>query len=110
TGHEGIVLQRGKMVREIRAGGADKGRAIRAFMDEEPFRGRTPVFVGDDLTDEAGFAAMHVMGGISVKVGSSSPTAAAYRSEDVPAVHRWLARVADALAPEAGHSTGATGT
>ncbi len=48
----------GKQLVEIRPDGRDKGTAILDFMQEPPFAGRMPVFVGDDLTDEDGFAAV----------------------------------------------------
>ena len=51
----GYVLMRGKMVIEILPAGIDKGTAIREFMSEAPFAGATPVFIGDDVTDEAVF-------------------------------------------------------
>ena len=88
-----IALLRGNMVVEAKGATTDKGAAVRAFMAEAPFEGRTPVFVGDDVTDEDGFAAVNEMRGYSVLVGDRSPTAARYRLADVPAVHRWLETV-----------------
>ncbi|MEQ8232448.1 MAG: trehalose-phosphatase [Gammaproteobacteria bacterium] len=85
-----LVMQRGHMVVEVRAAGADKGTAIEAFMAEPPFRGRHAVFVGDDRTDEHGFAVVNARGGLSVKVGDG-PTAATTRLPDPDAVLRWLA-------------------
>lgn len=98
---DGVVLQRGKMVREIRAAGINKGGAIRTFMEEAPFCDRTPVFVGDDVTDEDGFATINDMHGISIKVGNDRKTAATSACPDVGAIHQWLAAVADILAPPA---------
>lgn len=87
----GLVLQLGRMVAELRTPGADKGDSVRAFMAEAPFAGAVPVFVGDDLTDEDGFAAAAALGGYGVLVGEERGTAARHRLEDVDAVLGWLA-------------------
>ncbi len=83
-------LQRGKRLVEVKPDGRDKGTAILEFMAEAPFRGRRPVFAGDDLTDEFGFAAVERLGGWGVKVGPGA-TRAHYRLPDVGAVREWLA-------------------
>jgi len=83
-------VQLGKMVVELRPSGKDKGVAIAEFLEEAPFRGRKPVFVGDDLTDEFGFAMINRVGGHSVKVGEGK-SAARWRLADSAAVREWLA-------------------
>jgi trehalose 6-phosphate phosphatase len=82
----GLALMHGKMVVEAKPSGATKGSAIETFMHERPFQGRTPVFVGDDTTDEAGFGAVQRLGGLGVKVGEG-PTIAWQRLES-PAILR----------------------
>ncbi len=79
----------GKMVVELKPSGRDKGSAIEEFMREPPFAGRTPVFVGDDQTDEYGFGVVNRLGGQSVKVGPES-SAARWRIADAFAVRAWL--------------------
>ena len=88
----GYRLQPGDHVIELVPADVDKGRALHTLMAEAPFNGRTPVFVGDDLTDEFGFAAAHAAGGWSVQVGAREPTQAQYRLADPTAVHAWLRR------------------
>lgn len=90
----GVVTVEGKMVIEVKPGGMHKGSAIRAHLSEVPFGARIPVFLGDDVTDEDGFAAVIDEGGVAVKVGPG-PTRAPYRLADVAAVHGWLAELAD---------------
>lgn len=79
----------GKRVVELTPAGRDKGLAIRAFMREPPFRGKPPVFIGDDVTDEHGFAMVNRLGGDSIKVGPG-PTTAHWRLPSVTAVLAWL--------------------
>jgi trehalose 6-phosphate phosphatase len=86
-----LVLLEGKMVLELKPPGADKGHAITAFMQEPPFHGRLPVFAGDDVTDEAGFAAINQLGGVSIRIGADArATAARYGMRDVTSVQDWL--------------------
>lgn len=86
---EGVEVQRGKMVAELKLAGHDKGRAIEAFMREKPFAGRIPVFLGDDLTDEDGFRVVDRLGGHSIKIGSGA-TQARWRLTNPAAARQWL--------------------
>ncbi|HKR42341.1 MAG TPA: trehalose-phosphatase [Paraburkholderia sp.] len=93
---DAYVLQPGKMVYEIKPKDVDKGRALRAFLDEPPFAGRRPVFAGDDLTDEKGFAVVNALGGLSIKVGGGD-TIAQTRVDSVDALIGWLASLVAAM-------------
>lgn len=95
-----LMLLAGKMVLELKPPDADKGNAIAAFMGEPPFVGRTPVFVGDDVTDEAGFGVVNQQGGVSIRIGDDDrPTEARFGLPDVAAMQTWLAEL---LAPPDG--------
>jgi len=89
---DAFVLQPGKMVFEIKPKGVDKGLAIRAFLEAAPFAGRVPLFAGDDLTDEKGFAVVNVLGGISVKIGEGE-SLAKVRVASVDAFVAWLKQI-----------------
>ncbi len=85
-----LQVKRGKSIVELVRRGADKGGAVRAFMAVPPFAGSVPVFVGDDVTDEDGFAAAEDFGGFGVLVGGRAPTRACYALSGTVAVHEWL--------------------
>ncbi|MBK5104162.1 MAG: trehalose-phosphatase [Burkholderiales bacterium] len=85
----GLEVQRGRRVAEIKPAGVDKGTAIAAYLQEAPFAGRRPVFIGDDRNDEHGFAEVNKLDGVSVKVGKGA-SCARFRLPDVAAVRRWL--------------------
>jgi trehalose 6-phosphate phosphatase len=87
-----LRLIAGKMVVEFQPAIMDKGLAIAAFLAEPPFLGRRPIFVGDDTTDEDGFAEIRRRDGIAVRVGSPAATAANYRVPTVGTVLDWLTR------------------
>ena len=87
----GWLAMSGKCVVEIKPAQVDKGRAMLAFLSEPPFTGRQPLFVGDDVTDEAGFVAARSAGGRAVKVGPG-PTQADLRLPGPADVRTWLRR------------------
>jgi trehalose 6-phosphate phosphatase len=76
-----------RMAFEIRPRGADKGTAIRRFLETAPFRDRVPVFVGDDVTDEDGFAVAREAGGLGLHVARDF-------GDETANVRRWLKTVA----------------
>jgi len=88
----GLALQPGKMLYELRPGGADKGSAVRELMQRAPMTGGTPLFIGDDVTDEEGFAVARDLGGAGILVGAPRSTLAAFSLEQVAAVRHYLAQ------------------
>jgi trehalose 6-phosphate phosphatase len=90
TAEDRFQLRAGKCVLELAPRGYSKHSAIVQFMSEAPFAGRTPVFVGDDITDEDGFRAVNELGGYSVRVGHSPTTVAKFTFGSVTAVIAWL--------------------
>jgi trehalose 6-phosphate phosphatase len=86
----GLTLQDGDMVEELRTPGPTKADSVAAFMAEPPFHGATPLFLGDDATDEDGFAAADRFGGAGILVGAPRQTRARFRLPDVDATLAWL--------------------
>lgn len=85
-----LEVTSGKGVAELVRPGANKGSALKAFMAIEPFAGSTPIFVGDDVTDEDGMRAAIECAGFGIAVGERDSEAARYHLQDVEAVHNWL--------------------
>jgi trehalose 6-phosphate phosphatase len=80
----------GRMVVEVGPGGANKASAIAQFMREELFKGRLPVFLGDDLTDECAFEWINASGGVSIAVDVDRDSVASVHLPSVDAARRWL--------------------
>ncbi|GAJ30723.1 trehalose-phosphatase [Acidomonas methanolica] len=91
AGQSIFELHPAKMAWEIRPAGIDKGHAVQAVMQQPPFAGRRPVFVGDDVTDEDGIRAARALGGAGFRIPEDFPDAAAFRSwlTDLAARSRW---------------------
>jgi trehalose 6-phosphate phosphatase len=86
----------GKCVVEIRPRHLTKGAALSRLMEGEPFRGRTPIFAGDDISDEDAFEVVNRLGGISVRVGEVAHTAATCRLAEPEQLRRWLFEISQA--------------
>jgi trehalose 6-phosphate phosphatase len=89
-----LELQGGKMMIELRVPGGDKGVAVKRMMNMPAMKGTTPVFIGDDLTDEHGFEAAAELGGFGILVGAPRESAARYLLPNPAAVRAWLEQAA----------------
>ena len=88
------AIQADLAVIEIKAKGFDKGMAIRELMRHQPFADRRPIFIGDDITDDAAFAVLPEFRGVGFSVGRQVPGTA--HCFDAPAdVRRWLQALSD---------------
>src|SRR5215212_3389774 len=72
-GDQSIELLFGKAVLELKFAGFNKGAAVRQLMTYPPFARRTPIFVGDDHTDEDAFKVMPDFNGQAMSVGRKLP-------------------------------------
>jgi trehalose 6-phosphate phosphatase len=77
-----------RMAYEIRNRALTKAVVVRSLMTHAPFKGRIPVFVGDDVTDHDGFQAAEEKGGIALDVG------VAFHGQPA-AVRAWLEHFCD---------------
>ncbi|HEY4092865.1 MAG TPA: trehalose-phosphatase [Luteibacter sp.] len=93
----GFELQPGNHVCEFKPRGMDKGVAVATFLEEAPFQGRHPVYLGDDLTDEHAFVVVNARGGMSVRIGARTPSYAAFTLSSPADVHAWLDKVKSML-------------
>lgn len=90
-----IEVLPGKAVIEIKHAGFSKGTGVRELMRHAPFRGRQPIFIGDDTTDETAFAVLPELDGIGFSVGRK--IAGLNGHFDAPAdVRAWLEQLAPA--------------
>ena len=92
---------RGHRVFEIKPRNLSKRTAVEHFMRVSPFAGRLPVFIGDDRTDEDGFAAVKAAGGYAIRVGLDGPSLADWRIADPAGTRAFLSRTAEALNADA---------
>jgi trehalose 6-phosphate phosphatase len=89
---EPVEILPGKAVIEVKPAAFSKATGVQELMRRPPFAGRTPIFIGDDTTDESVFAIMPEFDGIAVSVGRE--VAGAVKHFDAPAdVRDWLDRL-----------------
>jgi trehalose 6-phosphate phosphatase len=87
----------GSMVIEIKPRYFTKARAIEDFLRQPPFKNRTPIFLGDDVTDLDGFGLIEERHGTSIAVGDR--VAAQWRLADPAAAREWLSEFAAMSTP-----------
>jgi len=87
--HAPIELLPGKLVVEIKQTGFTKATAVRELMTYQPFNGRRPLFIGDDVTDLGVFEIMPDFDGIGVSVGRKIPGVASCFERPTDVRH-WL--------------------
>lgn len=95
----GHRLCEGRKVLELVPAEAGKGAALHSLMQQPPFRGRRPVYVGDDLTDIAAMQAARALGGQAFAVGPRVAEHADAMFAGPAHVRNWLRRQLRQKAP-----------
>jgi len=85
----------GTFVVEVKHRGFSKGTAVRALMSYSPFKGRRPIFIGDDTTDRAAFAVVPQFNGIAISVRRHAP-GVDFHFDTPEQVRNWLSHLATA--------------
>ena len=89
-----IEVLPGKCVCEIKHSGFTKATGVLELMAHEPFKGRRPLFIGDDVTDESVFAVMPDLGGLAFSVGRRAKGVHGHFDEPSD-VRAWLRHLLD---------------
>lgn len=84
-----FLVMPARMAWEVKPRAVSKGTAVVELMAQPAFAARQPVFIGDDVTDEAGFEAARAAGGFGLRLQDAFGTPAALRA--------WLVRLAPGL-------------
>ena len=88
----GYKAQHGKMVIELKPEHANKGIALSRLMQQPEFKGRMPIMIGDDTTDEDAMRVAKKLNGFGIKVGEGQ-TCADFKFNDPDMVWDWLRRI-----------------
>lgn len=94
-----LKLTAGRKIFEIGPPQLSKGSAVETLANLAPFRGRFPVFIGDDKGDEPAFAAVERLGGVAFKVAGEHFQGGGTHFGGPAEVRTWLAGLAHALGP-----------
>jgi trehalose 6-phosphate phosphatase len=89
-----IEVLPGKAVCEIKHAGFNKASGVLELMKREPFKGRRPFFIGDDVTDESVFAIMPDLNGFAFSVGRRAQGVTGHFGQPSD-VRAWLAHLLD---------------
>lgn len=81
-----FVVMPARMAWEVKPHSVSKGTAVAELMAHPVFADRLPIFIGDDVTDEAGFEAARAAGGLGLRLQDTFGTPTALRA--------WLWRLA----------------
>jgi trehalose 6-phosphate phosphatase len=91
---DGFRLQPALMAYELKPEGVGKDIALADLLDRPGFKGTTPIFAGDDLTDEPALQLVQDRGGLAIKIGQAE-TVANLRLPDpqtlIQTLEDWLA-------------------
>jgi trehalose 6-phosphate phosphatase len=99
---DALELLEGKCVFEIKPKSFNKGDVVRALMTVAPFKGRVPIFIGDDETDRAGMSAARAHGGCAIRVGDKRDLLADGFLPSPAATRAWLRELSIRLDRDAG--------
>ena len=88
-----LELSHGRMVFEVKPRAFSKGEALELLLQENAFRGRLPIMIGDDIPDVAALNVAAERGGLGLKVAGEFFKPAGADFAGPPDVRRWLAEL-----------------